>query len=176
VSGTHLTYIITTIWQWKKNWVISKNFQHLLSISGDCYVFSRNPHSVKKFPLSCICCIRCKVRSSMISELRRAIAEDTQCWSVIGWVTKNLLSRASPCFGRQVKPLVPAAFAITNPLWAPVVGYGPFSSCVIHKEGLCPSSGDINRLMMMMKLHLMQWNPSGDFWKTYNFHWWGLLE
>jgi hypothetical protein len=29
-----------------------------------------------------------------------------------------------------------------------VVGYGPFSLCVIHKEGLCPSSGDINRLMM----------------------------
>jgi hypothetical protein len=28
------------------------------------------------------------------------------------------------------------------------VGYGPFSLCVIHKEGLCPSSGDINRLMM----------------------------
>jgi hypothetical protein len=31
-----------------------------------------------------------------------------------------------------------------------VVGYGPFSLWVIHKEGLCPSSGDINRLMMMM--------------------------
>jgi hypothetical protein len=30
------------------------------------------------------------------------------------------------------------------------VGYGPFSLCVIHKEGLCPSSGDINRLMMMI--------------------------
>jgi hypothetical protein len=29
-----------------------------------------------------------------------------------------------------------------------VVGYGPFSLCVIHKEGLCPSSVDINRLMM----------------------------
>jgi hypothetical protein len=28
--------------------------------------------------------------------------------------------------------------------------YGPFSLCVIHKEGLCPSSGDINQLMMMM--------------------------
>jgi hypothetical protein len=27
---------------------------------------------------------------------------------------------------------------------------GPFSICVIHKEGLCPSSGDINRLMMMI--------------------------
>jgi hypothetical protein len=30
-----------------------------------------------------------------------------------------------------------------------VVGYYTFSLCVIHKEGLCPSSGDINRLMMM---------------------------
>jgi hypothetical protein len=29
-----------------------------------------------------------------------------------------------------------------------VVGYGPFSLCVIHKEGLCPSSGDINILMI----------------------------
>jgi hypothetical protein len=28
-------------------------------------------------------------------------------------------------------------------------GHGPFSSCVIHKEDLCPSSGDINRLMIM---------------------------
>jgi hypothetical protein len=33
-----------------------------------------------------------------------------------------------------------------------VVGYGPFSLWVIHKEGLCPSSGDINRLMMIMYL------------------------
>jgi hypothetical protein len=31
------------------------------------------------------------------------------------------------------------------------VGYCPFSLCVMHKEGLCVSSGDINRLMMMMK-------------------------
>jgi hypothetical protein len=37
----------------------------------------------------------------------------------------------------------------TNSHWARVVGYGPFSLWVIHKEGLCPSSGDINRLMMM---------------------------
>jgi hypothetical protein len=27
-----------------------------------------------------------------------------------------------------------------------------FSLCVIHKEGLCPSSGDINRLMMTRKI------------------------
>jgi hypothetical protein len=28
--------------------------------------------------------------------------------------------------------------------------YGPFSLCVIHKEGLCPSSEDIYKLMMMV--------------------------
>jgi hypothetical protein len=33
------------------------------------------------------------------------------------------------------------------------VGYGPFSVWAIHKEGLCPSSGDINRLMMMMMIY-----------------------
>jgi hypothetical protein len=31
-----------------------------------------------------------------------------------------------------------------------VVGYGPFSLCVTHKEGLCSSSGDINVLMIMI--------------------------
>jgi hypothetical protein len=36
----------------------------------------------------------------------------------------------------------------TNPHWARVVGYGPFSLYIIHKEGLCPSS-DIKGLMMM---------------------------
>jgi hypothetical protein len=49
--------------------------------------------------------------------------------------------------------LVSAAFAVvsTNPHWDRVVGYGPFYLCIIHNKGLCPSSGDINRLMMMMK-------------------------
>jgi hypothetical protein len=41
------------------------------------------------------------------------------------------------------------SLALANPHWARVVGYGPFSLCVIHKEGLCPWSGDINGLMMM---------------------------
>jgi hypothetical protein len=41
------------------------------------------------------------------------------------------------------------SLARTNTHWARVVGYGPFSLCVIHKEGLCSSSGDFNRLMMM---------------------------
>jgi hypothetical protein len=26
----------------------------------------------------------------------------------------------------------------------------PFTLCVIHKEGMCPSNGGINRLMMMI--------------------------
>jgi hypothetical protein len=38
-----------------------------------------------------------------VNALRRVIAEVKQRWSVIGWVTKNLLSRAPPCFGRHVE-------------------------------------------------------------------------
>jgi hypothetical protein len=41
--------------------------------------------------------------------------------------------------------------ARTNPHWGRVVGYGPFSLCVIHKKGMCPSSGNINSLMMEAK-------------------------
>jgi hypothetical protein len=82
-----------------------------------------------------------------VSAFRRAITEFKQHWSVIGWVTKNLLSRASPCFGRHVKPLVPIAFAVVS------VCYGRGGLWpVIHKEGLCPSSGDINRLMVKMMI------------------------
>jgi hypothetical protein len=35
------------------------------------------------------------------------------------------------------------------------VGYSPFSLSVIHKEGLCLSNVDINRLMMMMLIIMM---------------------
>jgi hypothetical protein len=40
--------------------------------------------------------------------------EAKQHWPVIGWVTKNLLSRVSLCFGRHVKPLVSAVFAVVS--------------------------------------------------------------
>jgi hypothetical protein len=73
-------------------------------------------------------------------------------WSVFGWVIKNLLSRAPQCFGGHVKPLVSAALAVVSthqPHWARVVRYGPLSLCVIQKEGLCPSSGDINMLILI---------------------------
>jgi hypothetical protein len=49
----------------------------------------------------------------------------------------------------------PAAFVIVSihqSTWARVVRYGPLSLCVIHKEGLSPSSGGINRLMMIMMM------------------------
>jgi hypothetical protein len=49
-----------------------------------------------------------------VSALRRPIVEVRRRWSVIGWVTKNLLSQAPPCFGRHVNPLVPAAFAVVS--------------------------------------------------------------
>jgi hypothetical protein len=57
-----------------------------------------------------------------VSALRYAIAEVNQRWSVIVWMTKNLLSRAPPCFGRHVKQRlkcsrdqrVPAAFAVVS--------------------------------------------------------------
>jgi hypothetical protein len=63
---------------------------------------------------------------------------------VIHWMGDQKLLR------KARKPLVPAAFAVVNshqPHWARVVGYGPFSLCVIYIEALWPSSGDINRLM-----------------------------
>jgi hypothetical protein len=89
-----------------------------------------------------------------VSALRCAVAEVKQRWSVIEWVTKNLLSRASPCFGRHFKPLVPAAFAVVRthqPALGPRGELWPvLLICVILKEGLCPSSGDNNRLMMML--------------------------
>jgi hypothetical protein len=69
-------------------------------------------------------------------------------WSVIGWVTKILLSRAWAGTLRRRSWLHLQSLAPNNPHWARVVGYGPFSLCVIHKEGLYASSGDINGLMM----------------------------
>jgi hypothetical protein len=69
------------------------------------------------------------------------------------WVTKTLSSRAPPCFGGTLSRwsrLHLQSLAPINPHSARVVGYGPFSLWVIRKVGLCPSIGDIKRLMMMM--------------------------
>jgi hypothetical protein len=45
---------------------------------------------------------------------RRTITEANKNWSVIGWVTKNFISRAPPCFERHVKSLVPAVYAVVS--------------------------------------------------------------
>jgi hypothetical protein len=81
---------------------------------------------------------------SAISALWRAIAEVKQRWSVVEWMTKNLLSRAPPCFGRHVKRLVALSLGLRGELLLFLL------MCVIHNEGLSPSSGDINRLMMTL--------------------------
>jgi hypothetical protein len=44
-------------------------------------------------------------------------------------------------------------------------------TCVIYKEGLCPSSGAINRLMMMMNIHPWKWDwhdSARKFRRLYN--------
>jgi hypothetical protein len=81
-----------------------------------------------------------------------AIAKVKQRCLVIRWVTKFIFSSSSLWEGTLSRWswLHLQLLAPTNPHWARVVGYGLFFLCVIHKEGLCPSSGDINRLMMMM--------------------------
>jgi hypothetical protein len=88
--------------------------------------------------------------------------------SVIGWVTKiyNLepLYASEGALSRWSR-LQFQSLATTNPHWTRLVGYDPFSLYVIYKDGLCPSSGDINRLMMMMmtpemncvRLHYLQY-------------------
>jgi hypothetical protein len=71
-----------------------------------------------------------------VSALSRAIAEVKQCWSVIGWVTKNLLSRYS-VFRKGTlsrwSQLYLHSLAPTKPNWVRVVGYSLFSLCVFHK-------------------------------------------
>jgi hypothetical protein len=67
-----------------------------------------------------------------VSALRRATAEVKQLWSVFGLVTKNLLSRTPPCFGRHNKPLVPAAFPVVRtlePALGPRGGMWPVLMC-----------------------------------------------
>jgi hypothetical protein len=60
-------------------------------------------------------------------------------------VLRKALSRWSRLYLQSLAP--------TNPHWAWVVGYGPFSFWVLNKEGLYTSSGDIKRLMMMMSYY-----------------------
>jgi hypothetical protein len=66
-----------------------------------------------------------------------------------GWPKVYYLELLHASKGTLSRKLHLQSLAPTNPHWARVVGYGPFSLCVIHKQALCPSSGGINRLMIM---------------------------
>jgi hypothetical protein len=59
---------------------------------------------------------------------------------------------------KHVKPLVPTAFVVVSTHQSALGsrgGFHPFSTCVIHKEGLCPSSKDINSCQIQWKLCFM---------------------
>jgi hypothetical protein len=85
------------------------------------------------------------VRSRKLSN-----ALNGQPWD--GWPKSYHLELLSGSEGtlRRWSRLHLQSLAPINPHWARVVVYGPFSLWVIHKEGLCPSSRDINTLMMMI--------------------------
>jgi hypothetical protein len=61
---------------------------------------------------------------------------------------------SNTCFGNLSAfwPVNVTSFFDTTPIEIISDRFSMFSLCVIHKEGLCPSSGDINRLMMMMMM------------------------
>jgi hypothetical protein len=82
--------------------------------NGSTLCQSYSSQILKTCTLSNIISRREELDGPAVFALQRAIAEVKQRCSVIGWVTKNLLSRAPPCFGRHVKPLVPAAFAVST--------------------------------------------------------------
>jgi hypothetical protein len=84
--------------------------------------------------------LRFGVRSRKLSNVGQSLVSPCQSLRA----SEGTLSR---WFRLHLQSLAP-----TNQHRARVVGYSPFSLCVIHKEGLCSSSGDINRLMMMINL------------------------
>jgi hypothetical protein len=84
----------------------------------------------------------------VITALRRAILEIKQRWSIIDWVTKNVLSRAPWCFGKHAKPLVPAAFANVSTHQPEL---GPRGGLWLLIRKACSPAQDINKLMMMKK-------------------------
>jgi hypothetical protein len=88
--------------------------------------------------------VRFGVRSRKLSNV--AVGQSLDGWPKIYYLE---LLRASEGTLSRWSLLHLQSLAPTNPHWARVVGYGPFSLCVIHKESLCLSSGDINNRLMM---------------------------
>jgi hypothetical protein len=86
----------------------------------------------------------------VVSALQRAIVEVKQRWSVIGWMTKNVIYRVPPCFRKHFKPLIPAAFAVANTHQSALgTRGGLWPVFLIHMEDLCHSSSNNSLLMMI---------------------------
>jgi hypothetical protein len=90
------------------------------------------------------------LRSITLRSVRCAIAEVKQRWLVIGWAKKNYYLEPIRASEGTLN-----RWFLVHVHWAHVVSYGPFYLCVIHKEGLWPSSGGINRLMLMVTYPLL---------------------
>jgi hypothetical protein len=87
--------------------------------------------------------VRFGVRSQKLSNVGQSLEGCPKiCYFELFRASEGTLSRWSRLHLQSL--------ASTNPHWDYVVGYSPFSLCVIHKEGLCLSNEDINRLMMIM--------------------------
>jgi hypothetical protein len=88
------------------------------------------------------------LRSVRFGVRSRKLSNDGQ--SLDGWPKMyylELLRAVEDTISRRSR-LHLQSLALTHKHWAHVVDYGPFSLCVIYKEGLCCSSGHINRLMI----------------------------
>jgi hypothetical protein len=82
----------------------------------------------------------------------------TKHWDVTGGKPRGKiyyleLLRASEGTLTDCSRLHLQSLAPTNLHLARMVGYGPFFLCVIHKEGMCPSSGDLDFNWLMMRSH-----------------------
>jgi hypothetical protein len=66
--------------------------------------------------------------------------------NIIHYIINLIIEELDVSAVSYLKPLGPTVFAVvsTHHSALGMMGYGPFSFCVIHKEGLCPSSGEIN--------------------------------
>jgi hypothetical protein len=102
-------------------YVFTKNctFMFVCVVCGAVYNVRENKSFYCNFSVIHISFTRMQIDSEVLdcpadSAFRRVIAKVKQRWSVIGWVTKNLLSWAPPCFGRHVMSLVSAAFAVVS--------------------------------------------------------------
>jgi hypothetical protein len=114
-------------------------------------------HNITLFILFCIMYF-CRFHNLLASLLDgSAVSFGVRSWKLsnvrkrsVGWVTKIIISRAPPCYGRHFSRwsrLHWQTLPGTNQHCARVVGYSSISLCEINKEDLCLSSGDINRLI-----------------------------